>query len=405
MKKVISALILFVLLFGTVYSRFFFDDRFFEIGFNTDVNVANNAIKIPDYFKKNVEIDLKEIADSIPSNGLDLAMNLFPSVKVKLNVPGKFWFEVKSDAEVYGFFNISKQLFDFIASGNNINENFRVDADCYFDAFYSIQAVLGIQCGILKVNLTPAVFAPVVHVKSKNSFAEFKNTPDGKFSIAADANVSLYTPIAVDIDNPQNMMNNYRLFDGMGFDLGGGAYLELLKFFGIGLNVRVPVVAGTLKKETSGDFEISMETDLQSIAGGNTPEPVFKKEIEKSIDTNYKINRPLKANAYIKVNLFDKYSYLFAGGGIGIRHPFAQDSTETKVYLEYNAGLRLSVFNVISFNLSTEYTNELFIHQFVLQFNLRLVEVDAGVGVSGTDFVNSFKVTGANAFIGASVGF
>ncbi|MBQ7752258.1 MAG: hypothetical protein IJR80_01200, partial [Treponema sp.] len=55
--------------------------------------------------------------------------------------------------------------------------------------------------------------------------------------------------------------------------------------------------------------------------------------------------------------------------------------------------------------VKTQYKNELFKHELGLLFNFRVCELDLGVSVQGSDFVNSFKGSGAGAFINFAIGF
>ena len=60
---------------------------------------------------------------------------------------------------------------------------------------------------------------------------------------------------------------------------------------------------------------------------------------------------------------------------------------------------------MFSFTLSTEYTNQVFIHQFGLDVNIRFVEIDTGISVQSADFARSFTGSGFGAYVYLTMGF
>ena len=55
--------------------------------------------------------------------------------------------------------------------------------------------------------------------------------------------------------------------------------------------------------------------------------------------------------------------------------------------------------------VKTQYLNELFKHEAGLILNFRVCELNLGVSLQGADFVNSFKGSGAGAFVNLAIGF
>ena len=66
---------------------------------------------------------------------------------------------------------------------------------------------------------------------------------------------------------------------------------------------------------------------------------------------------------------------------------------------------RLSLWNILSFELSHSRMDEIFKNELAVALNIRLVEVDAGVSFQSADFAKSFTGAGVGAFVTVCVGF
>ena len=153
-------------------------------------------------------------------------------------------------------------------------------------------------------------------------------------------------------------------------------------------------------EENSQENTSSEETEENS-ENKNTPElGDFVK-----LDQPYEIHRPMKLG--ISANFHPFGSLLTTDGyiGVGVRHPFAKDVSETKVYLDYSVAGRLSFWNFLSFEVSHSYMDQLFKNEFAVALNIRLVEVDAGVSLQSASFAKSFKGAGLGAFVTVAIGF
>jgi hypothetical protein len=89
-------------------------------------------------------------------------------------------------------------------------------------------------------------------------------------------------------------------------------------------------------------------------------------------------------------------------GGVGIRYPFSDNYA---VYPEYTAGLGLSLFGALGVDVSSAYLNQIFIHKIGVMLNVRVLEIDAALSLQGSDFVNSFSMSGIGAAVGVRFGF
>ena len=114
------------------------------------------------------------------------------------------------------------------------------------------------------------------------------------------------------------------------------------------------------------------------------------------------IHRPLKVNAYLDKNLLGTLFNARAGGGFGIRRPFSDDAV---FYPEYYLGLTLNLIDMFKIGVSTQYKDQLFIHQLGTTFNLRLIQWDFGISTQSSSFKKSMEVAGLGAYAYVTVGF
>lgn len=69
MKRIFCLLIIAFSLCSTTIAGGFFTNRFFEYKICIPADVSNNSFAISDFLQKNVVIDLKKLADDVPSSG------------------------------------------------------------------------------------------------------------------------------------------------------------------------------------------------------------------------------------------------------------------------------------------------------------------------------------------------
>ena len=121
--------------------------------------------------------------------------------------------------------------------------------------------------------------------------------------------------------------------------------------------------------------------------------------------TEYKINRPMKITAMAEATPFGDFCKFYGQFGIAIRNPAAKNKAEVFSYPEYMLGCRLSLANLLSFYLSTEYTDQIFMQKASMSLNFRIIEVVTGIATTSSSFVKTFQGTGFGAFVTVYMGF
>lgn len=407
-KKITAGMLASALISGAVFADNFFTSRFFEIKTNIQLGMSNNVFAFSDVFQKEIVIDLRQIADNMPANGLNTKFHANPTSGFKLNIPRIFSLEVMSGVDVYGNMDIGKSLFDFLGYGNELGEAVSADVNFYADGFF-VES-LGVTVGNkIKIAVTPSVFAPLFHVESDNANVTVKNSEDGKIDMNMNAGLSLYSPLGfVGGEFNKDSLNVSEFCNGMGFDLGAALTYPVLRNLMITGSVRIPVVPGSISYRTSMSYSMEMHTSVDEIANGTEPDFITKSSADDTVklsgDDIYKINRPLKAFVSADFRPFGDFFQIFGGIGFGWRNPFLKNGN-TDRYMDYLAGVKISLLDILCASVSTECTDQIFIHRVGATVNVRLVQVDFGISSESSDLGKSLKGTGLGGYVTFYVGF
>ena len=438
MKRVVGLLASFILFISSSFAGAadFFDHRIFEIKLNVPVNVSNNTLTIADFLQEQVIIDLKELYNGMPKKGFDATIDVMPSAAITLDFKKGLHFGVSAGIDVFANAGISKDLFRFIAKGNQLNEDFKVSVDSYADVFAFTQLDIGFNLNKFTILIQPSLFASLAHAVTTDSYVMAKSGENNSYNLIMKGNMDIYSsvPLNEEFFGDSGAMVN-KLMNGLapslGFDLGGKVSYKLTDFLTLSGSVRIPMVPSHLNSRTSlnyeKDFSFSLDSmmkkqsensensDGESDSGAETtPEETSEPEVTETgstsifsepVSVQYYINRPMKFAVSAEFSPFSWLMKYYGTLGIGIKHPFAESRSESYFYLDYLIGTKISLVNIISLYLSTERTDEIFKHKATLALNFRLVEIDAGIALESANLQTSFKGSGLGAFVTACIGF
>ena len=401
MKKFLVLSLVFISLSSSIFAKKFFDERYVEFRLDLPAGFSNNVISVNDVLKKDVVIDLKKIADGLPSSGADLALTSNPNFQLNLRF-GKLFFGLEAGCDIYGKGNLSKDIFDFIAYGNEVGEDLDIDVDVVFDAFAYSEVSLGIKTRKILFTVTPGIFLPLATVGSGNTSLVFQNSEDGDISIDFTSLLDVYSAVDFTELNNKNLNFDYTdLLQNAGFDISGSLGFQIFKPLLVYADFRVPIMAGSLPMHATLTNEFSMSMNLLDFDSFSDPDSTLM-QWDYDNNSKYKINRPLKFMGYLDFTPLGNFLDLKVGGGFGIRHPMSESSY---MYPQYYAGLTLNFFNIFKVGVSSDYTDQIFKEQIGTVFNLRLFEIDAGLSMQSTSFIKSFTGCGAGFYITVAFGF
>lgn len=437
MKRFVVILASFILFISSLFAGAadFFDHRIFEIKLNVPANISNNTLTIADFLQEQVIIDLKKLYNDMPKKGFDATVDVMPSAAITLDFKKGLHFGVSAGVDLFANTGISKDLFRFIAKGNELNESFKVSVDGYADVFAFAQLDVGFNVNKFSILVQPSVFASLAHAVTTDSYVMAKCGENNSYDLTMKGNMDIYSSVPINeefLGQSNEIVNKLvnTLVPSMGFDLGGKVSYKLTDFLTLSSSVRIPMVPSRLNTKTSLNYEKEIPFSLDSMmkkqdensengeeggsGEGTTPEEPSEPEGTETGTTSiftdpvsvlYKINRPMKFAVSAEFSPFSWLMKYYGTLGVGIKHPFAQDRSEIYFYLDYLIGTKISLVNIISLYLSTERTDEIFKHKATLALNFRLVEIDAGIALESANLQTSFKGSGLGAFVTACIGF
>ena len=394
MKKLILIFSVLISLSSGLFAFDFFEDRIVEVKFGSSFGLSNNASALGDWLKKDLVIDLREIANKVPDSGLNLTSILDPNFATKIQIGG-FSIAAHSGLDLYMSLTMDDDLFDLLGYGNILGIPVVLGIYTDIEAFAFVDVDIGLKFKKFSLNIIPAVFVPVLATAGPAGSVQLLNDAEGNVMFRYDVNFDLYSVINF---TDMNIVPE-ELIKAFGYDLTGELVIPFENKITAGSRFRIPVIPGRISNLFSASSSFVFEGTLsnQKFTQSDTG---FQYGFGKTGD--YVVHRPLKLNVFMNYQPLNHFIDIDLAAGFGIKHPFSQ---YFKFYPEYYLGLTLSLLRVFSFTLSTEYTNQVFIHQFGLDVNIRFVEIDTGISVQSADFARSFTGSGFGAYVYLTMGF
>ena len=439
MKRIVLSLILFVSLIGASFAENLFAHRFFEIKLDLPVAVSNNLVDIKSIMQEKVVIDLKEIADNMSKDGASIRSDAAPALSINLDIPRGLILGLNVGADADVSVGINKTIFEFLGNGNaTLGGDFTVKMNnTYADVFAHASLTGGWNTKKGRVAITGTAFSAIAHVDASDTYVSVY-TKEEKNTFGAEANVDARLYAVADVSgenmNDIDMLIN-QATSNMGFDIGADLTSEFSRYLTLGVKANIPLVPSKLGSVASVQYNMKKEICLDDILGKEgestegessaegTSESTSEASTENSseaseesslpsmdtlqfqtLTTPYEIHRPLKAG--VSANFHPFGTLLSTNGylGVGVRHPFAKDNS-TDFYVDYSVGGRLSLWNIISVEVSHSRMDEIYKNELALALNIRLVELDAGVSFQSADFAKSFQGAGVGAYVTVAIGF
>lgn len=380
--------------------------RIFEIGFDTNVGVSNNYFAVSDILKKELEIDLRKIADEIDSKGLSFDFLFSSDFFMNLNLKNGVSVGLSSGIESSGNGLISKEFFEFLGYGNSLNETISVDGSVDSSVFAYAKTDVSFYIKDFRVNFAPAVFFPLLHVETTKFDSHFLNKSDGSIEagVSVAYKINSCAPMEPFFDKEyRDFFNLNNMNFSAGFDFSSSIEHQIFETLMGRAYVRLPIVPGSMKNTVQSTLEMHYGADdifdMIKNEGDNlhfdSGEKVYGKE-------KYWISRPFRTGAEIAWRPFGNWMKFGALLGLGVKYPW---TSEAKPYIEYKGTVEASLFNILGINFSSSYINEVFVHQAGFMLNCRVLEIDCGVSAQGANFKKSCQGSGFGAYTGIRIGW
>jgi hypothetical protein len=382
--------------------------RIFELGIDVQAGASNSYFAVKDFLVKDLVIDLRKIADEMPSEGLLLnAYVSAPGTFMNLNLPNGMHFGISNGIEGNANINIGKGMFEFLGYGNSGNSTITVDGSATADVFsyYTLTAGLKLKNNI-QITVSPSLVIPLVHAETTSLTASFSNPEDGSIMATAVADGTVYS--FTDMSDFSSNSNSYEeaftrnALASAGFDLGATAEMPVFSFLQTGAYIRLPFVPGHLKYTTSGKASLKYTADnMSDLVNGNAVTTTDITDIQYGT-ANYAISRPLRFGTEAAFRPFGNWFTISGLTGAGIKYPYTD---KYKWYPEYSIGMNAVVLKYLGLTVSSSYLSEIFIQEVNIMINCRVLEINTAVLFQSADFVYSFRGAGAGARISVCAGY
>ncbi|MBQ0050586.1 MAG: hypothetical protein KBT11_00810 [Treponema sp.] len=407
MKKLALSLI-FISLVTAAFADLYKPHRVFEIGVDAEVSVANNYLSPSEVLVKDLVIDLQKISDGIKDNGLLFDFNTKEKVFINLNISSHYRFGLFTGVEANGQMNLEQGLFKFLSTGMKVGDNLDFVLSGYTDAFYDVGLSFQTIIKDYGVKIAPSYYVPIAYMPQVKAKGSFSTSADGKIKMEAKAPVVLYTAIdmkgVLEDDEDINLDIPSILSNG-GMDLTFEVERNILHGFNVGVFGRVPVVPGKLTHKTSMDVDAYFyEKNILGIMEDGEEHDhdveIGDKEYE---DVSYKIARPMRFGVEASYKPFGDSIFLQSSLDLAVRNLFTP--ADKIIYPEYDFSATFGLKKITSLTFGTAYQDMIFSHYIGYMLNFRLIELNARVAVSSSDFIHSFGISGVKAYAGVRIGY
>ena len=413
MKKVCFITLIFSLCFSC-FCQENFTKRFFEFKIDSPLFLTNNSFKTLDYFKEEAVFDLTQIAKDMPENGFELIAKYNPSLELSFNAG--IAMSVMLGFDLYSKINLSRDIFDFLGNGSEDSIDIKEEVNGFLDLFAYVDASFGWDTDKFKLKLRASTFKSVVHITTEGSTITAFNDEDCNFGYKLEGRGKIYSliPLSKDVFSLDFLqdVNNYLPalfgFEGFGLDAGLEIGFDFGRYFHCDALVSIPIIPSRIHNmipaTCDSEYTTNLSTFLSKDDEDNNKAPTFTYELGECQEEDYYINRPLKV--YVDA-VFSPHNGIMdykAGLGFTLLHPFTENPEELSFYFDYYIGTSFGAWNFFRITLSSERTDQIYIHKLQTDIDIRLLKVGVGVSTSSSDFVSSFKCAGLGVFMNFAIG-
>lgn len=384
--------------------------RIFEIGVDAQLSAANNYAGVADVMKKELVIDLQEIADKMSGKGFSFGIQSRENVFLNLNLSSVFRLGFFAGLETSGNFSISQDLFDLLGSGIAVGDTCSVDVSGYTDVF--VDAGFSFQTLIrdFGVRIAPAYYVPLVYIPKTTANGTLSTNEDGKIHGEASADVSIFTAVDMHdfMENGKDIndldLSAGNILSNGGFDISFGVERNFFRGFNAELFGRIPILPGKMKyKMGTRAWATFDETNILGYLNDKESHEYDSghDDFEYS-SADRKVFRPFRLGLSASYAPFGSWLRLQPMIALAVRDPYSSNAI---FYPEYGFDIRLSLFEILIFTIGTAYTNQIFEQKAGFALNCRVLELIAQASLCGTSFQSSFNQNGYGVFVGVRTGF
>lgn len=405
MKKLILSLTA-LCVFSSLGAELYVPNRYVELGVEASAGASNNLYGAPDILQETITIDLKKIADSLGRNGFVIDAFADTSAFFNLNLGPKFRLGIFANVSGSAFVGVGKEFFEVLADGWNFGETKEFSATAYGDLFVNVGA--SFHTTIFEkygITIIPTYVMPVAYADDASAKVDFFTDESGTIKASAEASFALHTAFDLEDFSVESATDKISdLVTRGGFDLGFLVERPTIKSLDVGIYGHIPIIPGRLNYKTTRTMTATFTEDnlIQRITDGDDFDYEYDEgETEYSKDTKY-VFRPLKLGVEAAWHPFGNWCVFRPKVGLAVRHPYGKKAI---FYPEYALDANLTLFKVLGFQFGTAYEDRIFVQRAGIMLNARIFQIDVKALFRSEDFINSFRLAGAGAYVGLRVGF
>jgi hypothetical protein len=398
MKKFFTLLLLAVLV-TTLYGEI--PPRVFEVGFDVEAGFANNIIGLTDIFwtpNQKILIDL----DKLPKGAMGL--DLLGSFKGVMNITvGDYRFGSFTGMDTIAYGAVDG-LGELLAEGYSGDATIDISSGASAFVYTSLWGDFGIpSLEGWKFYAAPAYYIPLIYTQTRDSDFHLRTITDENekdiLQFGGSFDTRVYTPFSME----NASISPGALTQAGGLDISLGAEYSLASLVGFNLDVgslisHIPLVPARLANQMTMLYSMEdMNLDLlEAVLNGNMPEMAANSESVYG-DANFAAFRPLEFDFYALYRPFES--------DLITVKPLLGFSVLTVYGAGFNAGVSAALSaGVGSMELSTQYRNRLWRHALDFVLDLRVFELDFGIGLQSQSFLKSFALGGLTVSLGFRLG-
>lgn len=393
-------------------------ERLFEIGADVCASALNNYFSFNDIFKKTITVDFGSMADSLARSGkFALGANASSRIFMRLNLP-RFRFYAGAGFSASSSLAVPQSFLKAVGQGISSNQNIHGTLGSGVDLFFYAETAVSVKKGLFLFTVSPAVFAPVVHVEHPAASFKYINTADGRLSAEAEISAAVYSQTDV-LHLGFDSVRIQEILSGFGADFSLSAEMAVLPCFDAGISLEnIPAFPAKMKYKTSYTKKFTADVNgnfLSGIINGKNFSDMFVFKEQKgnsdsavTIEEKNVIFRQLKLRfsgafrPFENRNLFtvipsvvfklNRCGALTAGAFQSGVFDFSVKALFRPVYF----------FTAMS---SVGYADKIWQVQAGTAFDFRVFELDLAAALCSQDLKRCFELCGARAAVGIRFGY
>lgn len=386
-----------------------FDSRrtAFATGLDISIGASNSYYKITDFFKPVLEIDFDAMSEKMPKQGLSATATAYVNMFFNIYIKNKYEIGSYTSVNGYQFSNVSKNIIDFISKGNKLGEKISGTASSSIYGFASTSVFFGMKIGNFTFKLDTSYFIPIAYLNYKDAHYEFYNDAvTGKTTANVNAEMLMYVnlPYIIKGNSIKKIFKN----GGVDLNLSGSYSFSPIANLNFSLDA-VPLFAARMNNgyvlTMDGKIELdAMMPYIQSMLIPNQNSQVFQGitpsfvwDMKETELPEKKVSRPLKLSISSDIRPFGN-NYLIITPNIGC-------SCYKPFYLDAGIKVESRFLKVLGAYYSLNREDRIWKNCLGLFLDARVFRLELAVSSVSPSFANSFKGSGAEAYIGFVLGW